>query len=239
MQNPRRTILRLTIAATLATSLLAGTITTAHAEATEVRISHGYGILYLPIMVMASEHLLEKQAKAAGLGDVKASYRVLDGGNVINDAMLSGALDIASLGVPGFLTLWDKTRGSAMEVRGLSSLSSSSMYLMTRNPNVKTLADFSDKDRIAVPGIKTSLPAVVLQMAAAKTFGDKQFNKLDPITVPLPHPDATAVMLAGGSQINSHIASPPPLAGGHADDILSTLGYGAEDIAALRDAKTI
>lgn len=187
MQQPRRNILRFTMAATLAASLLAGAVSTAHAEASEVRISHGYGILYLPIMVMASEHLLEKQAKAAGLGDVKVSYRILDGGNVINDAMLSGALDIASLGVPGFLTLWDKTRGSAIEVRGLSSLSSSSMYLMTRNPNVKTLADFSDKDRIAVPGIKTSLPAVVLQMAAAKTFGDKQFNKLDPITVPLPH----------------------------------------------------
>ena len=209
MQQTRRNVLRLTMAATLATSLFGGAINAAHAEANEVRISHGYGILYLPIMVMSSEHLLEKQAKAAGLGDVKVSYRILDGGNVINDAMLSGALDIASLGVPGFLTLWDKTRGSAMEVRGLSSLSSSSMYLMTRNPNVKTLADFSDKDRIAVPGIKTSLPAVVLQMAAAKTFGDKQFNKLDPITVPLPHPDATAVMLAGGSQINSHMASPP------------------------------
>jgi NitT/TauT family transport system substrate-binding protein len=213
MQQPqspaRRNVLRLTIAATLAASLFGGAINAAHAETSEVRISHGYGILYLPIMVMASEHLLEKQAKAAGLGDVKVSYRILDGGNVINDAMLSGALDIASLGVPGFLTLWDKTRGSAMEVRGLSSLSSSSMYLMTRNPNVKTLADFSDKDRIAVPGIKTSLPAVVLQMAAAKTFGDKQFNKHDPITVPLPHPDATAVMLAGGSPINSHMASPP------------------------------
>ncbi|MDC6210934.1 ABC transporter substrate-binding protein [Ralstonia solanacearum] len=205
----RRRALRLAMAAALATSLFGGAVSAARAEASEVRISHGYGVLYLPIMVMASEHLLEKQAKAAGLGDVKVSYRVLDGGNVINDAMLSGALDIASLGVPGFLTLWDKTRGSAMEVRGLSALSSSSMYLMTRNPNVKTLADFSDKDRIAVPGIKTSLPAVVLQMAAAKAFGDKQYNKLDPITVPLPHPDATAVLLAGGSQINSHMASPP------------------------------
>jgi len=41
------------------------------------------------------------------------------------------------------------------------------------------------------------------------------------------------------SRTPSHIASPPPLAGGHADDILSTLGYSAEDIAALRDAKTI
>jgi crotonobetainyl-CoA:carnitine CoA-transferase CaiB-like acyl-CoA transferase len=41
------------------------------------------------------------------------------------------------------------------------------------------------------------------------------------------------------SRTPSHIASPPPLAGGHADDILSTLGYSAEDIAALHDAKTI
>jgi crotonobetainyl-CoA:carnitine CoA-transferase CaiB-like acyl-CoA transferase len=41
------------------------------------------------------------------------------------------------------------------------------------------------------------------------------------------------------SRTPSHIASPPPLAGGHADDILATLGYSAEDIAALRDAKTI
>ncbi|XHO07937.1 hypothetical protein ACEQUB_p01184 (plasmid) [Ralstonia syzygii] len=95
----RRRALHLTMAAALAASLFGGAIGAAHAEASEVRISHGYGILYLPIMVMASEHLLEKQAKAAGLGDVKVSYRVLDGGNVINDAMLSGALDIASLGV--------------------------------------------------------------------------------------------------------------------------------------------
>jgi NitT/TauT family transport system substrate-binding protein len=83
------------------------------------------------------------------------------------------------------------------------------MYLMTRNPNVKTLADFSDKDRIAVPGIKTSLPAVMLHMAAAKAFGHKNYNKLDSITVPLPHPDSAAVLIGGGGQINSHMASPP------------------------------
>ena len=29
---------------------------------------------------------------------------------VINDAMLSGALDIAGIGVPGFLTLWAKAK---------------------------------------------------------------------------------------------------------------------------------
>ena len=182
----------------------------ARAEVSEVRISHGYGVLYLPLMVMASEKLMEKHARAAGLGEVKATYVVLDGGNVINDAMLSGALDIASIGVAGFLTLWAKARDNpALEIRGLSGMSSSSLYLMTRNPNVKSLKDFTDKDRIAVPGIKTSLPAVILHMAAAKEFGDANYSKLDPITVGLPHPDALGVLLSGRGEINSHMASPP------------------------------
>jgi NitT/TauT family transport system substrate-binding protein len=182
----------------------------ARAEVSEVRISHGFGVLYLPLMVMSSEKLIEKHAKAAGLGDVKASYLVLDGGNVINDAMLSGALDIASIGVPGFLTLWAKAKDNpALEIRGLSGMSSSSLYLMTRNPNIKSLKDFSDQDRIAVPGIKTSLPAVMLHMVAAKEFGDANYAKLDPITVGLPHPDALGVLLSGRGEINSHMASPP------------------------------
>ena len=135
---------------------------------------------------------------------------MLDGGNVINDAMLSGALDIASSGVPGFLTLWAKAKDNpAQEVRGLTGMSSSSMYLMTRNPSVKSLKDFTDKDRIAVPGIKTSLPAVLLHMAAAKEFGDANYAKLDPITVGLPHPEALTVLLSGRGEIDSHMASPP------------------------------
>jgi len=190
--------------------LTAFCVTNARADAIEVRISRGFGVLYLPLMVMESEKLLEKQARSAGLGDVKATYLVLDGGNVINDAMLSGALDIASIGVAGFLTLWAKAKDNpAIEIRGLSGMSSSSLYLMTRNPDVKSLKDFTDKDRIAVPGIKTSLPAVILHMAVAKEFGDTNYAKLDPITVGLPHPDALTVLLSGKGEINSHMASPP------------------------------
>lgn len=201
----RRRLLR-----AVATILLAGIGVAARAEVSEVRISHGYGVLYLPLMIMASEKLVEKHARAAGLGEVRVEYKVLDGGNVINDAMLAGALDIASIGVAGFLTLWAKAKDNpALEIRGLSGMSSSSMYLMTRNPNVKTLKDFTDQDRIAVPGIKTSLPAVLLHMAAAKEFGDAGYAKLDPITVALPHPEALIVMLSGRSEINSHMASPP------------------------------
>jgi NitT/TauT family transport system substrate-binding protein len=185
-------------------------VTAAAAETGELRISMGFGIHYLPMYIMQSLKLVEKHAAAAGLPDVKVSYRIVDGGNVINDAMLSGALDIASGGVPGFLTLWDKAKNLPQnEVLGIGAVGSGSVWLMTRNPNVKTLADFTDKDRIAVPGIKTSYVAMVLEMAAAQAFGADNYAKLDPLTVGIPHPDALAAMLSGKTEIDSHFGSPP------------------------------
>lgn len=195
----------------LSSLVLAGVARDARAEASEVRLSRGYGILYLPLFVVDHYKLIEKHAKAEGLGDVKVSWRILDGGNVINDAMLSGALDIAAIGVPGFITLWAKAKGnSRLEVAALSGLSSTSLYLNTVNPAVKALRDFSPKDKIAVPGIKTSLSAVVLQMIAAHEFGDANYAKLDPLTVGLGHPDAYAALVSGGKGgVNSHFGSPP------------------------------
>jgi NitT/TauT family transport system substrate-binding protein len=188
----------------------AAAVSAARAENNELRISKGFGIHYLPLYIMEKLKLVEKHAAAAGLGDVKVSYRVIDGGNVINDAMLAGSLDIATGGVPGFLTLWDKSRTiPQLEVRGLSGIGGGSVWLVTRNPAVKTLADFTDKDRIAVPGIKTSFVAVVLEMAAAKAFGKENYAKLDPLTVGISHPDALAAMLSGKTEITAHFSSPP------------------------------
>jgi NitT/TauT family transport system substrate-binding protein len=183
----------------------------ARAEASEVRLSRGHGILFLPLFVMEQRGLLEKHAKAAGLGEIKVTWRTVDGGNVINDAMLSGALDIAAIGVPGFLTLWAKAKGNPrLEIAALSGLSATSLYLNTTNPAIKTLRDFAPKDKIAVPGIKTSLSAVVLQMLVAREFGDENYAKLDPLTVGLSHPDAYAALASGGKGgVNTHFGSPP------------------------------
>lgn len=194
-------------AATLALSTLA---CNAHAEASTVRLSHGYGILYLPLMVMRDQQLIEKHAKQLGLGGVKTSWVSLDGGNVINDAMLSGNLDIAGTGAPGFITLWSKAQGiPRSEVVSLGALSTTGLTLLTVNPAVKTLSDFTPKDKIAIPGIKTSLAAVVLQMAAAKTFGIENYAKLDPYTVSLSHPDATNALRSGKTEITAHFSTPP------------------------------
>lgn len=198
---------KLALGAALSMSLLAGN---ANAEAKAVRLSHGYGMLYLPLMVIRDQKLIEKHAKAAGLGDVGTTWATLDGGNVINDAMLSGNLDIAGTGAPGFITLWSKANGiPRSEVIGLGALSTASLWLNTNNPKIKSLKDFTPKDKIAIPGIKTSLSAVVLQMAVAKEFGHANYAKLDPLTVSLGHPEAVGALLSGKTEITAHFTSPP------------------------------
>ena len=181
----------------------------ARAETREIRISKGYGIDFLPLIIMEHEGLVEKAATAAGISDLKARYLTIDGGNNINDAMLAGSLDIASIGVPGFLLLWSKTLGSAQGIKGVAAVVTMTAYLNTSNPNVHTLKDFTDSDRIALPGIKTSANAILLEFAAANAFGPDNYAKLDRLTVSMPYPEAVQAMLSHGTGINSNFASPP------------------------------
>jgi len=201
---------RLILAAATFAVLLASAMPPASAEVSDVRISKGYGILYLPLIVMQDRNLLEKQAEKASLGPLKVTWHTFDGGNIINDAMIAGTLDIAGIGAPGFITLWAKTKDNArIGVVGVSGLSATSLYLNTNKPEIKSLRDFTEKDKIALPGIKTSLSAVVLQMAVAKEFGAENYAKLDVLTVGLPHPEGLAALVSGGTEITGHFTSPP------------------------------
>jgi NitT/TauT family transport system substrate-binding protein len=194
-------------------NLLAGAaalaISPARAEATTLRLSHGYSIGYLPMMIMRERGLIEKHAALLGLPAIKTAWQVLDGGNNINDAVLAGALDIAGIGIPAYLVLRDRTLGKRQEVTSIGALQAGALWLNTADPRIRTLADYGPGDKIAVPGIKTSYAAVVLEMAAAKAFGIENYARLDPLTVGLPHPDAYAAMVSGQAQVRSHFASPP------------------------------
>ncbi|MCW3475689.1 ABC transporter substrate-binding protein [Limobrevibacterium gyesilva] len=182
----------------------------ARAEVSKLRISHGYGILYLPLIVMRDQKMLERQAEKAGLGSIEVTWQTLDGGNVINDAMLAGSLDIAGTGSPGFVTLWAKARGiPKAEIIGVSGMSTCALVLNANRPHLKALADFTASDKIALPGIKTSLAAVVLQMLVAKQFGQANYARLDPMTVGIPHPEAAQALISGKTEIAAHFASPP------------------------------
>jgi NitT/TauT family transport system substrate-binding protein len=196
---------RTTIAATAATFAVGK----AHAETGKLRVSHGYSIGYLPLMVMRDQNLIEKHASDLGVGKISVEWQIQDGGNNINDAILAGALDIAGIGIPGFLVLRDRTLGRHQEMVGISALDAGSLWLNTINPRIQSLADYTAKDKIAVPGIKTSYAAVILEMAVAKQFGMENYTKLDPNMVGLAHPDAYTALMSGSTEITSHMASPP------------------------------
>ena len=181
----------------------------AAAQVPEIRLAQQFSIGYLQLNVIEHQNLIEKHAKALGIPEVKVTWQKFNGPAAVNDALLSGNLDIASGGVPGLLVLWAKTKGTPQEVRGISALSSQPFLLNSRDPEVKTIKDFKATDHIALPAVKVSVQAIMLQMAAAKAFGDKEFAKLDPQTVSMSPPDATIALLGGKSEITAAFSVPP------------------------------
>jgi NitT/TauT family transport system substrate-binding protein len=175
----------------------------------EIRLAQQFSMGYLQLNVMQHEQLIEKHAKALGVSDPKVSWFKFNGPTAVNEALISGNVDIGSGGVPGLLTLWARTKGTPQEVRGISALSSQPFLLNAKNPAIKTITDFKDSDRIAVPAVRTSVQALTLQMAAAKQWGPKEFEKLDPLTVSMTPPDATVALLKGGAQITAAFSVPP------------------------------
>jgi NitT/TauT family transport system substrate-binding protein len=190
----------------LAAGLL-GTSLPARAEEGRLRIAEQFGIVYLLLNVAQERKLIEKHGKALGQ-PVEVEFVKLSGGAAVNEALLAGSIDIAGAGVGPLLTLWDRTLGR-QNVKGVASLGNFPYYLTSNNPAVKTIADFTDKDRIALPAVGVSVQSRILQLASARLWGDAQYNRLDRITVALPHPEATAAIIKGGTEITGHFGNPP------------------------------
>lgn len=178
----------------------------AHAEG-KIRIAEQFGVVYLLLNVAQDQKLIEKHGKKQGV-EIDVDWIKLSGGAATNDALLSNSVDVVGAGLGPLLTVWDRTAGK-QNVRAVASLGSFPYYLISTNPAVKSIADFGPKDRIALPAVTVSVQARILQMAAAKQWGQAQFRKLDPLTQALPHPDATAAVIAGKTEINAHFANPP------------------------------
>jgi NitT/TauT family transport system substrate-binding protein len=207
MRATRRTAGLALIAAAFALS--AGCGGQAGGGSTEVRIPLGAGgVGFLPLLVMRDRGLIEKHAQAAGLADLTVRWIELGGPAVMNDALLSGSVDFIAAGPPAFITLWDRTRGSA-DVRGVAAMSSLPMYLNTTNPALTTLDDLTATDKIAVTGVKVSIPSIVMQMYAAERYGAAEAFRFDRYTVTMTHADALIALLSGSNQINAHFTSPP------------------------------
>ncbi len=188
--------------------LAAPTVVRAQAPLT-VTFVQQRGLLYLPVDEMVSGGILQKEATKLGLGKVDATVKTLSGPAPVIDALLSGSADYGTAALPSLLTLWDKTHGTPNEVKAVGTVSNGAMVLYTINPNVKKISDFTEKDRIAVPSVRISFNAMMLEMASEKIWNDP--HRLDHLTVGLGHPDAVAALAAGYGKatITAHIAVQP------------------------------
>jgi NitT/TauT family transport system substrate-binding protein len=178
-------------------------------DARVVRIPTGAGgVGFLPLLVMREHGLIEQHAAEAGFGDLTVEWLDLGGPSVMNDALISGSVDFIIAGPPGFITLWDRTRGS-IDVRGVAALSALPMYLNTRAPHLESIDDLTENDKIAITAVKVSIPAIIMQMYAAEQYGPDEATRFDRYTVSMTHPDGVITMLASSSDISAHFTSPP------------------------------
>lgn len=201
-------------------------------ETKEIRIVQGFGLSYLPLHVAVEKKLIEKHARAAGLGDIKVVYSKLGSGAAATDALVSGSVDIALGGPTVLMTIWDKTKDRG-DVKGMMAICDTPIVITTIDPRIKSIRDYREGDRIAMTAARGTHHSILLQMAAAKEFGYENRKKLDNLTVGMSHPDAMIALLTGNHEVKSHSATVPFLNQELADPRVHTV-VNSYDIAGGR-----
>ncbi|SEB94896.1 NitT/TauT family transport system substrate-binding protein [Rhizobiales bacterium GAS188] len=173
----------------------------------EVKIGIGFGVGFLPMFILDRDKLVEKHAKEAGL-DVKASYQRFSGSSAMQDAILSGSVDMGVYGVPAMLIAWDKARNTPQQIFGIAGVNSTPLILITNRPEARRLTDLGPQDKIAMPAL-VSPQMYALEMLAEKQFGIGEQDRLKPQVVALPHPEALNAILTGATEVKAYFSSPP------------------------------
>ena len=176
----------------------------ARAEVDEIRLARPFGIAFLQMGLMDHLQLIQKHAEKAGI-ELEVEWRRFSSGTAMNEALISGNLDVASGSPTAFSVIWDKTGGRYV---GLSAMTSMPAVLMTRRNDINSVRDLDDSDRIAVVG-RSALQSVVLRMFAAKEYGDDNYQKLDHFTVIVPHNEAMSSLLSGKGEVTGHFTAAP------------------------------
>ena len=186
----------------------AAAATTAHAEMHEIAFARLGSFAMLPLIVMEDQHLVEQEAKKLGIDDLKVSYVEFTSGLEVNNALASGRAQFGASSIAPFLTLWDRAHDN-LKISAVSALDTAPMFLVSRNPSVKNVTDFTDADRINVLTPGTAGQAIVFEMAVAQAYGIKNYAKLDSLTVGLPPSEATTAMISGSGAITADFTGLP------------------------------
>jgi len=162
----------------------------------QIRIAQQYGLVYAPLMLAQKKGFFEKYG-------LKVEWKRYGSGGAAREALASGELDVAFMGIPPFLLGWDKGVPAKVAVGYVVA----PISLVTYNPKIWSIKDFTGEHKIALPS-PGSVQHILLSMAAEKELGNPR--ALDNILVALPHPDGASAMLAK-KDIDAHFTTPPYL----------------------------
>ncbi|MGD9616731.1 MAG: hypothetical protein AB7H90_16245 [Alphaproteobacteria bacterium] len=200
----RRTLLSGAIGA----AIVARTLPLRAAASGAVRIVRPVDLSALPLLIMEHERLIERTAEAMGLGQVAVAWRAPDKAAGI-EALAAGQADLAVAELVPFLASVDRETGGAATIRALGAVARRPYVLVTRNKAVRTIRDFGPADRIAVPALKLSGPAVMLDMAASREWGIEHHDRLAALAVAMPDDSAATALIAGRSEVTAHFSQSP------------------------------
>ncbi len=152
----------------------------------EITINYQSSIGYAPLLVMKEKGLIEK---AYG-GNIKVNWVEMSNGAEVNEAIISGNLDVGSMGVPVAIT--GIMAGSPYRIA--FGLAAQPYAILSNKPEIKKLSDIKSDDQIAITNIN-SQPHILLAMAAKAELGDAR--ALDNNLTKLGNADGYAAMLSG------------------------------------------
>jgi NitT/TauT family transport system substrate-binding protein len=160
----------------------------------KLTIAYQPGMGYAPLILMKHLRTIEKRYPGT-----QVEWRVLASGTPITQGVITGDIQIGAVGTGPMLVGW--ARGVTWKI--IAPLINADLWLMARDPNIKTIADLRGK-RIATP-TRTSIQAVMLRKMAQAKLGDHR--ALDGGLIDLDHPDGMQALFTG--QIDAHFTSPP------------------------------
>lgn len=167
-------------------------------------VADQFGLAYAPIEIMKQKGYLEAALSRAGLSSTEVVWKRMGNTAAMREAMLSGDLDIGFVGIPPFLIGAD----NGMDWRILSGISRSEVALISKDPEVHTLADIGPSHTLLLPQ-PGSIQHILLQMGLAK--GGMDPKALDGQLSAMSHPDGVMAFQSGGAE-RLHFTTPPFIA---------------------------
>lgn len=153
------------------------------------------GLGYTPLIMLSKSAALPSQ-----FPETKFEWRELSNGAVIRDGFVSNTIQIGAVGSAPFLIGWD--RGVPWKI--LCDSNNFDFWLVTMDPNVRSIKDLKPGDKIATPS-PDAINSLVVRAALVRQGLPATY--LDVGMVAMPHPLAEQALL--NHQVVAHIATPP------------------------------